>query len=198
VAGPQLYAVRLDSSVTPELVGRVRAILRELGAADAKILVSDGLDEHRVAELRAAGADAFGVGENIACVPDAACGVGCVAKVVVNGYGRITMKLSKGSGKATLPGLMQVYRFGDHDVLATAEEAPPGGTPLLVPLWRGKKPAAGESVADSRERARRSIDALPAHLRALRTDHGKPWPLVVSDALAARISACVAEAEASA
>lgn len=197
-SGGKLAGVRLDSSVTPELVTSVRALLIELGAPDAKILVSDGLDEHRVAALRAAGADAFGVGENIACVPDAATGVGAVAKVIVNGYGKITMKLAKGSGKATLPGHLQVYRFADHDVVATAEEAPPGGTPLLVPLWRGRKAVAqvaGETITATRARTAAGIAALPEHLRALKTDHGKPWPLVVSDALAARITHCVAEAE---
>lgn len=195
----RLAGIRLDSNVTPESIEQARQLLDSLGAPHAKILVSDGLDEHRVAVCRAAGADGFGVGENITCVPDAATGVGCVAKVIVNGYGKITMKLSKGSGKATLPGRLQVYRFDDHDLLATQEEAAPaGGTPLLVPLWRGDRPLPGpatEDVAVARARAAAGILALPAHLRALAVDHGKPWPLVVSDALAARILACVSACE---
>jgi nicotinate phosphoribosyltransferase len=190
----RLAGVRLDSSVTPPLVGQARRLLDELGAPAAKIFVSDGLDEYRVAELAAAGADGFGVGENITCVPDAATGVGAVAKVVVNGYGKITMKLARGSGKATLPGRLQAYRFADHDLIATAEEPPPaGGTALLEPVWRGRA-AVGtgrEPIAVARERAARGLAALPAHLRGLATDHGRPFPLVVSDALAARIETCV-------
>jgi nicotinate phosphoribosyltransferase len=195
--GGQLQGVRLDSNVTPALVRDVRALLDGLGADAAKIFVSDGLDEHRVAELRAAGADGFGVGENITCSPDAPVGVGCVGKVVVNGYGKITMKLARGSGKATLPGHLQVYRFADHDVVATAEETSPGGTPLLEPAWRGRTPVGigTEAPRIARERARTAIAALPAPLRALAIDAANPgqatWPLVVSDALAARIEDCV-------
>jgi nicotinate phosphoribosyltransferase len=189
----RLQGVRLDSNVTPALVREVRALLDALGAPGAKIFVSDGLDESRVAELRAAGADGFGVGENITCSPDAPVGVGCVGKVVVNGYGKITMKLARGSGKATLPGHLQVYRFGDHDVIATAEEAAPGGVPLLEPAWRGRTPvgAGAEPPRAARERAHERIAALPAHLRSLSVEPERAWPLVVSDALAARIEDCV-------
>src|SRR5262249_39739892 len=126
----KLTGVRLDSNVTPETVARARRILDELGAPHAKIVVSDSLDEERVRALE--GADAYGVGENISCSPDAAIGVGAVAKLTVNGYGKLTMKLSRGTGKATLPGELQVHRLGDHDLVALAGEAvPSGGRPLL-------------------------------------------------------------------
>src|SRR6185369_17692559 len=100
-----------------------------------KVFVSDGLDESRVRAL-AQVADGFGVGENITCSPDSPVGVGAVAKVVVNGYGKVTMKISRGSGKATLPGLLQVHRYRDHDLVAVEGEAvPSGGRALLEPLW---------------------------------------------------------------
>ena len=70
-------------------------------------IVSDGLDEYRVRRARDV-ADGFGVGENIICSPDAAAGIGAVAKLVVNGYGKMTMKVARGTGKATLPGELQV------------------------------------------------------------------------------------------
>jgi nicotinate phosphoribosyltransferase len=193
----KLAGVRLDSNVTPQLVRESRALLDALGAPRAKIFVSDGLDERRVAELAAAGADGFGVGENITCVPDAATGVGAVAKVIVNGYGRITMKLARGSGKATLPGMLQAYRFSDHDLIATAEEPPPaGGRALLEPVWRDRTPigAGREPASAVRARVAAQLAGLPAHLRGMDITHGQPWPLVVSDALAARIEACVAQA----
>ena len=120
----------------------------------------------RVARARArACADGFGVGENITCSPDAATGVGAVAKLVVNGYGKITMKLARGSGKATLPGELQVYRFADHDLVALADEAAPsGGRALLQPVWRGRAPVARAAVAGaSRARyVRAQIDGAAA------------------------------------
>ena len=118
--------------------------------------------------------------------------------MIVNGYGRITMKLARGSGKATLPGKLQAYRFSDHDLIATAEEAPPtGGRALLEPLWRdrsrigpGREPASAV-----RARVAGQLAGLPRHLLGQSIDHGQPWPLVVSDTLAARIEACVAQAQ---
>ncbi|MFN7976068.1 MAG: hypothetical protein U0166_27665 [Acidobacteriota bacterium] len=181
----RLRAIRLDSNVTPELVRRARQLLDENGAPQAKIFVSDGLDEWRVRELGAAGADGFGVGENITCSPDSPVGVGCVGKIVVNGYGKPTMKISKGSGKATLPGWLQVFRAADHDLVALeGEPCPAGSRPLLVPVWRGNAPAPDlPSLAGARAHVARQIALLPEHLQDLPVDHGRPWSLVASDRL---------------
>ena len=101
--GGKLTGVGIDSNVTPETVARARAAPRRARrAARARSSSVDGLDELRVAQL--AGADGYGVGENITCSPDAAVGIGAVAKLTVNGYGKLTMKLARGTGKATLPG----------------------------------------------------------------------------------------------
>lgn len=194
--GGALSGIRLDSGVTPDLVRKARAALSKLGAHSARIVVSDQLDEAQVAELHAAGADGFGVGEQITCVPDAAAGIGCNAKIVVNGYGKPTMKLCRGTGKASLPGLVQAYRFADHDIIATGDEPPPsGGRPLLQPVWRGGETvgAGRETVEESRRRVKDGIDALPPHLRGLSTGHGKPWPIRLSRELIERIKSCVAE-----
>jgi nicotinate phosphoribosyltransferase len=186
----QLAAVRLDSSVTPESVRRARELLDALGARKTKIFVSDALDETRVAALEPV-CDGFGVGENIVCSPDAATGIGAVAKLVINGSGKKTMKLAGTSGKATLPGWLQVYRFADHDLIALAEEAPPsGGRPLLEPVWRGRGPATERPTPiETRAACRRAIDALPSGLRGLEPARS-PWPLVASDALADEIARC--------
>jgi nicotinate phosphoribosyltransferase len=206
-AGDKLGGVRLDSDVTPATVARARQILDELGAPQARILVSDGLDEFRVAAL--AGADAFGVGENISCSPDAATGIGCVAKLTVNGYGKITMKVARGSGKATLPGRLQVHRYADHDLVALEDEAVPSGArALLQPVWRGRAAVADlPSLAQSRQYAREELARLPAAVRALEvpappassTDaaNASPpaWPLVASDRLAATVERLMHAAE---
>jgi nicotinate phosphoribosyltransferase len=207
-----LTGVRLDSNVTPETVARARQLLVELGAPHAKIIVSDGLDEFRVAQLD--GADGYGVGENISCSPDAAVGIGAVAKLTVNGYGKLTMKLARGTGKATLPGELQVHRFADHDLVALADEVvASNGRKLLQPVWRGRAPVAQPTPAEARAYARAQIESLPPPLRALETPSmgataappasPKPstaaasvaplWPLVASDGLVAKVEQLMKE-----
>jgi nicotinate phosphoribosyltransferase len=183
----KLGGVRIDSNVTRETLARARKVLDETGAPDAKIFVSDGLDEWRVRDL-VDHADGFGVGECISCSPDASTGIGAVAKLVVNGYGKVTMKLSKGSGKATLPGELQAYRFADHDRITLASEPPPeGGRPLLEPVWRGTRPVRElADIATTRAYVRAQIEALPAPIRALEPAPSG-WKLVASDALVAEI-----------
>lgn len=186
--------VRLDSNVTPETVRQARQLLIQMGAPGVAIFVSDGLDEWRVRELAEAGADGFGVGENISCVPDAATGIGAVGKLVLNGYGKLTMKLARGSGKATLPGLLQAYRFSDHDLLCMRDEpAPDGGKPLLQPLWRGSKLVAPlPTLAESRAHVSQQIEALPDRLRALEpvAPEGQ-WPIRLSSRLLAVVQELV-------
>jgi nicotinate phosphoribosyltransferase len=193
-----LDAIRIDSNVTPESLLRTRRLLAELGSKSTKIYVSDGLDEHRVAELREL-ADGFGVGENIVCSPDAAVGIGAVAKLVVNGHGATTMKVAHGTGKATLPGELQVWRFGDHDLVSLAHEPSPGpaARALLTPVWRGDAPvretSAPDHLAEARAHAKAEIEALPPALRAL---DGKTASrtLVASDGLVREIERLVGEA----
>jgi len=72
--GDNLSAVRLDTprergSVTPDLVGEVRARLELAGHPHVRIFVSGGLTPERIAELSAAGADAFGVGSYVSSAP---------------------------------------------------------------------------------------------------------------------------------
>jgi nicotinate phosphoribosyltransferase len=187
------FSIRIDSSVSRESVTRARALLAELGAPHGKIFVSDGLDEHKVKDL-ADLVDGFGVGENISCSPDAAAGVGAVAKLVVNGYGKITMKLVKGSGKATLPGRLQVHRAPDHDLLALHDEdGPPGTHPLLRPVWRDGVALPLPSLEESRAYVARQIAALPPTLTALDAAP-EPRPLVVSARLAELVRSLAEEA----
>jgi len=187
--GGKLSGVRLDSGVTPESVRRARKLLDELGAPHAKLFLSDGLDEFRVRDLAAAGGDGFGVGENITCSPDAATGIGAVGKLVQNATGKLTMKLARGSGKATLPGRLQVYRFADHDLLTLHDEPRPvSGRPLLQPLWRGKKLVAElPSPSQTRDYVSQQRAVLPPQLRGLELasagKDGGPWPILLSKRL---------------
>ena len=186
----KLAGIRIDSNVNPTTVARARQQLAELGAPHAKIFVSDGLDEVKVTELRDL-VDGFGVGERITTSPDAATGVGAVAKLIVHGYGKITMKVAKGSGKATLPGRLQVWRYRDHDLIALADEGTPaGGHELLRPVWRQRAASPLPTASESRQFVRDQIAGLPPSLREL--DVSKtPWPLVASDGLVERIESLV-------
>jgi nicotinate phosphoribosyltransferase len=72
--GTNLSAIRLDTpkergSVTPDLVREVRARLDLTGHRQVQIFVSGGLTPERIAELSAAGADAFGVGSYVSSAP---------------------------------------------------------------------------------------------------------------------------------
>ncbi len=192
-SGGRLGGIRIDSNVSAATLLRARALLAELGAVHVKIFASDGLDETKVKELSGV-ADGFGVGENITCSPDAATGIGAVAKLVVNGYGKVTMKIAKGSGKATLPGEIQAYRFADHDLVALEGEAvPSGGEALLTPVWRGgARVGPLPTLADTRAHVRRQIEALDPAMRAL---EGAPLrTLVASDGLVRQIEALTKEA----
>jgi nicotinate phosphoribosyltransferase len=189
----KLEAIRIDSNVNPESMKRARKLLEELGSSETKIYVSDGLDEHRLEELRDL-VDGFGVGENIVCSPDSATGVGAVAKLIVNGYGAVTMKVAKGTGKATLPGELQVWRAGDHDLVALAKEPAPGGgrRAMLSPVWRGDSPTAPldakAALGHARSRAKEEIGSLPSELKDVAvTEKPVLRKLVASDALVAEI-----------
>lgn len=127
------FGIRIDSAVTRENLFKARALLDSLGATHTKIIVSGGMDEHAILELADAPVDGYGIGERIVTSPDAPVGVGAVGKLTVVG-GRDTMKLSRGSGKATLPGRLQVWRTAEGDVVGAADEERPG-TPLLHEVW---------------------------------------------------------------
>jgi nicotinate phosphoribosyltransferase len=194
-----LGAIRIDSNVTPESLARARKLLAELGSPQTKIFVSDGLDEHRMVELREL-ADGFGIGENIVCSPDAATGVGAVAKLVVNGYGAVTMKVAKGTGKATLPGELQVWRFSDHDLVSLASEPSPGNgaRAMLTPVWRGEAPPSEIDprvhLEAARNHAREQIAKLPEDLRCIERGRTALRKLVASDGLVREIERLVGEA----
>jgi hypothetical protein len=109
------------------------------------------------------------------------------------------MKVAHGTGKATLPGELQVWRFSDHDLVSLAAEPNPGqgGKPLLSPVWRGDGPAretsARDDLAAARDRCRDELAELPAELRTLE-NKAIGRKLVASDALVREIERLVGEA----
>jgi nicotinate phosphoribosyltransferase len=100
--------------------------------------------------------------------------------------GRGRLKLSP--GKEVLPGPKQIFRFergglADHDVLGRHGERL-GGRALLEPVMRNgsRLPAGRVSLDDARAHARRELDGLPPHLRAI--DPARPpYRVEISESL---------------
>lgn len=168
--GANLVGVRLDSDLTVENVRRARHLLDRGGAPQARILLSGGLDEYALERFREAPADAYGVGERLVTSADAPVGVNAVAKLTRMG-GVPTTKLSRGSGKAHLPGRLQVFRDseGRDTVVEAGERAP--GEPLLRPVWDETGPRDLPEPGEVRDHARRALEALPPSFHEP-TEHG--------------------------
>jgi nicotinate phosphoribosyltransferase len=174
--GRPLWGVRLDSGNPVELAPAVRRILDDAGLRDAKIMVTGDLNEYKIQELVAARVpiDSFGVGTDLATSADAP-SLGVVYKMVElerDGKRRYTLKLS--TDKATLPGIKQIFRYADHDVLARSTECPscpPGSEPaeaLLRPVILGGQLVEPlPSAAEARAHAARSLARLPAPCHSL-------------------------------
>lgn len=183
----RVRAIRIDSGDLDALSRQVRQMLDDAGLEGLRILVSGGLDEHRIAALVAAEApiDGFGVGTDLAVSNDVPTLDFAYKLVTYRGEPRL-----KGStGKSTLPGAKQVNRSYDGgtmagDTIARSEETV-AGEPLLQSIVRGgERIAAPEALDAIRERTARQRAALPAHLRRPMPE-APAYPVAISDGLAA-------------
>jgi len=143
--GERLFAVRLDTPGSrrgdfAEIIREVRWELDVRGYKHVKIFVSGGLNEYNIPELRAAGAEAFGVGTSISNAP-----VVDFAMDIVEVEGRPCAKRGKLGGKK------QVWRCPEClvDIVrpfgAEAPECPRCGGKMegmLRPLIEGGRVAA--------------------------------------------------------
>lgn len=185
--GRPLWGVRLDSGDPLALSRQVRAILDEAGLHDVKIMASGDLDECRIRDLVTAGApiDAFGVGTQLSISADAP-SLSAIYKIVeldIGGIKRFTAKLSE--DKVTLPGSKQVFRDVARDVVARSGECGKGEALLRPVMLGGQLIEPLPSLDQSRERAARSLAALPEALRGLEVT--EPWPVILSRELKALI-----------
>ncbi len=184
--GPPVWGVRLDSGDLVVLSREVRAILDTGGLQSAKIFATNDLDEHRVAELVQAGApiDAFGVGTALATSSDAP-SLSAVYKLVEVRNGKAVLYTAKFSDeKSTLAGAKQIYRLGDHDLLALQTECSSdfGATPLVRPvLLQGELAEPLPALARSRSYAQENIATLPPELLDLA--NAAPYSVDVSERL---------------
>jgi nicotinate phosphoribosyltransferase len=128
--------------------------------------------------------DGFGIGVNLDASIDAP-SLDCAYKLQEFG-GKPRRKRSE--GKATWPGRKQVWRAYDPDGrmrgdVLSIESDRHDGEKLIVPVMRGGKRLATESLADIRARAARELARLPAPLAQLAP--GTAYPVSVADALVA-------------
>ncbi|MFE3577244.1 nicotinate phosphoribosyltransferase [Lysinibacillus sp. NPDC059133] len=111
--------IRLDSGDIAFLSKEARRMLDEAGFPNAKIIVSNDLDEYTILNLKAQGAkvDVWGIGTKLITAYDQPA-LGAVYKMVAieNKDGQLedTIKISANTEKVTTPGLKNVYRIIDR------------------------------------------------------------------------------------
>lgn len=164
--GHELSGVRLDSGDLGTLARQSRRMLDEAGLERASILVSGDLDASRIAELEEEGApvDGYGVGTLLVTGgrDPALQGVYKLAEV----DGDPVLKVSGSPDKTTSPGVKQVWRQANGDVIGLADEDHPG-QPLLVEAMRqGTRRLGPVPVEELRERSREAVPPVRARLQA--------------------------------
>lgn len=185
--GVRVQGVRLDSGDIAALAVEVRAILDAGGCGETLIFASGDLDEYRIGEILAKGApvDAFGVGTQLGTSADSPA-LGGVYKLVEDVHGP---KVKLSTGKATLPGRKQVFRFSEagcytRDLIALHDEESCGGQALLQRVMvGGRRVLPPEPLAALRARCHATLEALPECLRLLDRRPGEPYRVGHSAAL---------------
>ncbi|MFQ3619439.1 MAG: nicotinate phosphoribosyltransferase [Spirochaetales bacterium] len=134
------FGVRLDSGDIQYLSNEVRAALNRAGLLDAKIAVSNELDEEIIYHLVSSGCpiDIWGVGTHLVTGGGDPSFSGVYKLCAREKGGALipTMKVSDNPEKSTNPGIKQVYRFFDSkghplaDLITFADAPPPGEGPI--------------------------------------------------------------------
>lgn len=185
--GRRLAAVRLDSGDLVALSQEVRRILDAAGLADTQIFASGGLDEYKIIRLLASGAklDAFGVGTELGTSGDAP-SLDSTYKLVAcqDAAGENVPVIKLSSGKATLPGRKQVWRYQQGgrfagDVIGLENEEP-------APLVEAPDAALVETLLHPMMRNGELLEPLPAleklqHRAAAQLDALAPGVKQVTD-----------------
>ena len=185
LAGDKLGAVRLDSGDLVVQTHWVRALLDSLGNVHTRIVVTSDLDEYSVAALRAAPADAYGIGTALVTGSGAPT-AGMVYKLVsrTNDAGEFTPVAKSSKNKINVGSRKYAVRRLDgsgtatHEVLGVGHLPPgePHSRPLLrqfisdgelLPGWTGP-----EAVERGRHRHAATMAELPAVVARLQ--RGEP------------------------
>lgn len=152
-AGHKPLGIRIDSGDVAYLTKETRKMLDAAGYPDAKIVISNSMDEFKIRDLINQGAqiDSFGVGERLITAKSDPV-FGGVYKLVAmeDESGNIIpkIKVSEDVVKITTPGFKQIYRiynketgFMEADLITLHDEPAPDGKPLEIfhPLYTWKR-----------------------------------------------------------
>ena len=147
--GYPFKGIRIDSGDLAYLSKEARKMLDEAGYPDAKICLSNGLNEYSIRDLLKQGAviDSIGAGDNIAAPKERVGGVYKLVAVEEKGEIIPKIKVSNDTAKTINPGRKIAYRFYDletgyaiGDVLALPDEIIPDKKYTLVhPVETWKK-----------------------------------------------------------
>lgn len=155
--GFEMVGIRLDSGDLAVLSIAARKMLDEAGFENAKIVASNDLDEHAVAQLKEAGAkiEVWGIGTKLVTAFDQPA-LGGVYKLGAlrrnDGDWEFKMKIGD-AVKVSNPGILGVRREQDRDVLFHSKELDRDDD-LLRPLFReGDRVAEPCALAEIRETA---------------------------------------------
>lgn len=182
VAGPDLWAIRIDSGDLAVLAQQSRNLLDSLGATETKIIVSGDLDEYAIAALAAEPVDMYGAGTAVVTGSGAPT-AGLVYKLV-EVDGRPVVKRSE--HKATVGGRKVAVRRHKPTGTAIEEVVVSQGVPDHRPNDRllqrsylvGGEPQALPTLAQSREHLRQCLISIP--WEGLKLSAGDPAiPVVV-------------------
>ncbi|HYA65631.1 MAG TPA: nicotinate phosphoribosyltransferase [Burkholderiaceae bacterium] len=180
--------VRLDSGDLGAHAKAARALLDRALLNDITIFASGNLDESRIAGLLAEGApiDGFGVGTSLDTSSDAPA-LDAVYKI--QSYAGVARR-KRSEGKATWPGIKQVFRMTNADgrmtgdTIALEGEAQQGRALLRAFMHNGQRTGPGPTLAQIREYTAQQLHALPEPLRGLDAPT-QPYPVEISSRLRA-------------
>ncbi|MEG2353045.1 MAG: nicotinate phosphoribosyltransferase [Clostridium sp.] len=144
--------IRIDSGDITYLTKEARRLLDDAGYEDAKITISNSLDEYIIKSVLDNGAkiDSFGVGERLITARSEPVFGGVYKLVAVTSNGKIIpkIKISENEEKITNPGFKQVYRIFDKfshkaiaDLIALKSEKIHENIPLTIfnPVYTWKR-----------------------------------------------------------
>ena len=134
--GHSNFGIRIDSGDVTKLAEAARKMMDETGFPNARITISNALDENIIQSLLEQGApiDNFGVGEKMITSSSSPVlsGVYKLSAVIRDGQLIPKIKVSESKGKLTLPGIKQTYRLIDNksgkafaDIIALRDEELP-------------------------------------------------------------------------
>ncbi len=176
ITAGKLGNVRIDSGDLAETTQRVRRQLDQLGARDAKITVTNDLDEDAIAALAAYPVDSYGVGTSLVTGSGAPT-AGFVFKLVSKNDDGNWVDVSKqSSGKTNLPGRKVATRVLENEVAAvdliSRPEENAQGRLLQIRYINDGSILDAPSLEKARERFTLSLSELPSS--AKRLSDGEP------------------------